>query len=105
MLSATPLTLVLVGGVGLFVLAYVAERFGRPPRNHLMALVLTRKPGESVVIGDATVWCTHARGGRIKFHIDAPRHIRITRSELIERDRADDARATRQPAADLQDAD
>jgi carbon storage regulator CsrA len=46
-------------------------------------LVLSRKPGEQVRIGDAiTLTVIEAVGGRIKLGIDAPRHVRVWRGEL-----------------------
>lgn len=49
-------------------------------------LVLTRKDGESIRIGD-NIWVTveHASGGRIKLSFDAPKEIRILRKELVDR--------------------
>ena len=49
-------------------------------------LVISRKNGESIVIGDnitIKVDCVHR--GRIKLSIDAPRDIRVLRKELINR--------------------
>ncbi|WP_146339098.1 carbon storage regulator CsrA [Nesterenkonia sp. NBAIMH1] len=47
-------------------------------------LVLTRKVGEQVVIGDEiTVTVLDVRRDGIKIGIDAPRHVRVQRQELI----------------------
>jgi len=46
-------------------------------------LVLTRKPGEKVVIGNnITVTILAIEGGRVRVGIDAPDDIRILRGEL-----------------------
>jgi carbon storage regulator CsrA len=46
-------------------------------------LVLSRRPGEQVRIGDdITLTVIEAVGGRIKLGIEAPRHVPIMRGEL-----------------------
>jgi len=46
-------------------------------------MVLTRKPGEKVVIGnDITVTVVAVTGNRVRFGIDAPDQVRILRGEL-----------------------
>jgi carbon storage regulator len=48
-------------------------------------LILQRKPGESVRIGDnITVSVVSVDSGRVRIAIDAPTEIPILRSELIE---------------------
>ena len=48
-------------------------------------LILQRKPGESVRIGDnITVSIVSVDSGRVRIAIDAPTEIPILRSELIE---------------------
>lgn len=47
-----------------------------------MALTLTRKVGETVVIGDATVVVASVHGQAIKLRIDAPAKVKILRGEL-----------------------
>ena len=52
-------------------------------------LVLSRKPGEKLVIGnDVTLTVVSVHGGRITLAIEAPPSVRIVRGEL--RDRADE---------------
>ena len=52
-------------------------------------LVLSRKPGEKLVIGnDVTLTVLAVHGGRISLGIEAPPSVRIVRGEL--RDRADE---------------
>jgi len=46
-------------------------------------LVLTRKPGESIVIGDDIVLTVVAVGrGRVRLGVTAPRNVSIQREEL-----------------------
>ena len=46
-------------------------------------LVLTRKDGEAIRIGDdILIKVSQIRGGRVKIAIDAPQDVRIRRSEL-----------------------
>jgi carbon storage regulator CsrA len=48
-------------------------------------LILSRKEGESIVIGDnITVKIVSAEKGIVKIGIDAPRDVTILRSELVE---------------------
>ena len=59
-------------------------------------LVLTRREGERIRIGD-DVWVTVLRtaSGRVKIGIDAPRHVSVVRSECVGQD------AQPAPAADV----
>ena len=46
-------------------------------------LVLTRKPGEKVVIGNGiTLTVVEVRGDRVQLSFDAPDQVRILRAEL-----------------------
>jgi carbon storage regulator len=48
-------------------------------------LVLTRKVGEKIHIGDGiTVTVLDVKGARVRIGIDAPGDIRIVRGELLE---------------------
>ncbi len=50
-------------------------------------LVLTRKAGESLVIGDViVVTVTEIDAGRVRIGVEAPKSVPIIRSELIERE-------------------
>lgn len=50
-------------------------------------LVLTRKEGEYVQIGDnIRVWVSQVRGCRVRIAIDAPQEMRIQRSEFVAAD-------------------
>jgi carbon storage regulator CsrA len=49
-------------------------------------LVLTRRPGESIVIaGDITITVVQVGPGRVKIGIDAPPHVRVDRQEIHEK--------------------
>lgn len=66
-------------------------------------LVLTRRPGESIVIGDdIVITIVEVKGGQVRVGIDAPRQIRVYREEVYNEVRqqnldaarsADDAKA------------
>lgn len=48
-------------------------------------LVLTRKIGEKIQIGDGiTVTVLDVKGARVRIGIDAPDSVRIVRGELVE---------------------
>jgi carbon storage regulator len=50
-------------------------------------LVLSRKTGESIVVGsDVHVQVINVTGNRVKLGIKAPRSLRVLRSELVEED-------------------
>jgi carbon storage regulator CsrA len=47
-------------------------------------LVLARKLGEKVVIGDnITLTVVEVRGNQVRLAFDAPKHVRIIRGELV----------------------
>lgn len=47
-------------------------------------LVLTRRPGESIVIGsDVTVTVLEVRGDQIRIGIEAPRSVKVHREEVV----------------------
>lgn len=53
-------------------------------------LILTRKVGESITIGDdVTITVVASKGGQVRIGIDAPKSVSITRSELSESSAAD----------------
>jgi carbon storage regulator len=46
-------------------------------------LVLSRKPGEAIVVGTAIrVTVIEVRGGRVRLGIEAPAHVNVRRQEL-----------------------
>lgn len=53
-------------------------------------LILTRKVGESIMIGtDVTVKVLGVRSGQVKVGIEAPRDLPVHREEIYERIRAE----------------
>jgi carbon storage regulator len=64
-------------------------------------LVLSRKQGQSIRIDDEIlVTVSEVRGGRVRLSIDAPRHVRILRKEVLERDFAAAAKPAEPNGAD-----
>lgn len=48
-------------------------------------LVLTRRPGESIVVGeDIVVTVIEIKGGQVRIGIDAPREVDVYREEIYE---------------------
>ena len=47
-------------------------------------LVLTRKPNESIRIGDIKVMIVDVRGERVRIGIEAPPHVAVHREEIYE---------------------
>ncbi len=63
-------------------------------------LVLSRRVGESVVIGDdVTLTVLEVRGDVVRLGIDAPRHVAVRRAELLA-ELAESNRAAASPSAD-----
>jgi carbon storage regulator len=53
-------------------------------------LILTRRPGESVKIGDEiTVTVLGVRGNQLRLGFTAPRHVSVHRKEVYERIQAE----------------
>lgn len=64
-------------------------------------LILTRRTGESLIIGDeVTVTVLGIKGGQVRLGIEAPRDIAIHREEVAERDAAAKAEQDGQAAAE-----
>lgn len=54
-------------------------------------LILTRKPGESVIIEDSVrITVLEVRGSQVKLGIQAPPEVRVNREEVLERQRAEE---------------
>ncbi|NOY77248.1 MAG: carbon storage regulator CsrA [Calditrichaeota bacterium] len=57
-------------------------------------LVLTRKSGESLMIGETIVITViEVRGGQVKIGVEAPREIAVYRKELLEKIRKENVEA------------
>lgn len=61
-------------------------------------LILTRNQGESINIGEVvTVTVLGSKGGQVRLGIDAPREVKVLRSELLDRPRSDHHNETPEP--------
>jgi carbon storage regulator len=68
-------------------------------------LILTRKLGEKINIGDdIMVTLLEIKGAQIKLGIDAPKHIGIHRNEIYEKIREENLRSSNISGADLSKA-
>ncbi|MDX2467935.1 MAG: carbon storage regulator CsrA [Acidimicrobiia bacterium] len=57
-------------------------------------LVLTRRPGESIVIGEnIVITVIEIKGGQVRIGIDAPREIDVYREEIYEQVRQENLAA------------
>jgi carbon storage regulator len=64
-------------------------------------LILTRKLGEKIAIGDdITITLVEIKGTQVKLGIDAPKHIEIHRQEVYERIRQENL-----SSSDINDSD
>ena len=65
-------------------------------------LVITRKPGERITIGDnVVVTVVEVRGSLVKLGVEAPRSISIHRQEIYDRIRKQNLEASEIDASDL----
>ena len=49
-------------------------------------LILTRRPGESIMIGDnITILIASIKNGQVKVGIDAPKNVEVHRDEIYEK--------------------
>ena len=65
-------------------------------------LVLTRKPGEGIIIGDdIVVKIIEVKGGGIRIGIEAPRETKIYRQEVYDRISRENIEAARWDKSDL----
>ncbi len=65
-------------------------------------LVLTRKPGDGIVIGDnITIKIIEIKGGGIRIGIDAPKDKKIYRQEVYDRISAENIEAMQWNVTDL----
>ena len=57
-------------------------------------LVLTRRPGESIIVGqDIVVTVIEIKGGQVRIGIDAPREVQVHREEIFEQVRQENLAA------------
>ncbi len=51
-------------------------------------LILTRKEGETITIGeDIQIKVLSVQGGKVRLGIDAPREVSVNREEVLEKDK------------------
>lgn len=64
-------------------------------------LVLSRRPGESIVIGgEVVVTIVEVRGGQVRIGIDAPRSVEVHREEVYRQVVAENIAAVESAGAD-----
>ncbi len=57
-------------------------------------LVLTRRPGESIVVGhNVVITVIEIKGGQVRIGIDAPREVQVHREEVYEQVRQENIAA------------
>lgn len=57
-------------------------------------LILTRKKGESIAIGDnIQIQVLNVKGGQVRIGIDAPREVKVNREERLQAEAANHALA------------
>ncbi len=65
-------------------------------------LVLTRKVGEGIIIGDdIRISVIELKGGGVRIGIDAPREMKVHRQEVFEKIKQENREATQWNIADL----
>lgn len=65
-------------------------------------LVLTRKQGEGILIGDdIRITVVELKGGGVRLGIDAPREMKVHRQEVVERIEKENREAAQWDIADL----
>ena len=65
-------------------------------------LVLTRKAGEGIIIGDdVRITVVELKGGGVRIGIDAPKSMKVHRQEVYERIKLENEEATQWNIADL----
>ena len=68
-------------------------------------LILTRKLGEKIAIGDdITITLVEIRGAQVKLGIEAPKHVEIHRQEVYERIRQENLNSSGINDSDLSSA-
>ncbi len=65
-------------------------------------LVLTRKEGEGIIIGDGIkITIVELKGGGVRIGIDAPRELKVHRQEVFDRIKQENMEATQWDIVDL----
>jgi carbon storage regulator len=70
------------------------------PGGNRAMLIITRRPGERVMIGDnVVISIIDVKGSSVRIGIDAPREVLVYREEILEAMKADRAKAVVPPGA------
>ena len=65
-------------------------------------LVLTRKSGEGIIIGeDIKITIVELKGGGVRIGVDAPREMKVHRQEVFDRIKQENQEASQWNIADL----
>lgn len=65
-------------------------------------LVLTRRQGEGIIIGDdIKITIVELKGGGVRIGIDAPRELKVHRQEVFDQIKKENREATQWDLADL----
>ena len=83
---------------------YVPPFWVQKPLRQIDMLILTRKLGEAIAIGD-DIWVTvvDIQGRQIRLGIDAPKSLPVYRAEIYERIKTENQRAASAPPSHLKD--
>ena len=76
-----------------------------PDSENAAVLILTRKVGESIMVGDhIRVVVVDVKGRQVRVGVDAPEDTKIYREEIFEKIQEENTRASRVDAKELKNA-